>query len=360
MRYVPRITPVTLMLLMLPFIFPFFAAAQSNSEGITIAPAIVEDRAEPGETYHFSLTVTNTSDAEQTYYLGAHDITGLDATGKPVFSEEQEKSEYELSSWIRVPESPISLAAGESRTVAFTVQVPTDASPGSHFGGIFFDRRPPELQEGTSGTGIGFRVGNVISLRIAGDVTEIVQLHEFSTDKLVYSVPDVTFRTKIANAGNLLERPRGFIEISDMRGRSLANIAVNENGSPVFPRDERTYESHWQTEDFSIGRYQAIASIIYGVDGKQTITATTSFWILPLKLIGTVFAALFGAVLFVYLLVRIYIRRKLKEMGVSGRGGDINFYAHRYQRSGSKLLLLLVILLLVAVALLAALFVVFA
>lgn len=359
MRYaIPRFALIIFAALMLLALAPSLARAQ-GTEGLKIAPAIVEDRAEPGETYRFTLTITNISDAEQTYYMGAHDIVGLDDSGKPVFAQEGlEQSGYEISSWIRFPESIITLGSGESKQVAFSVQVPSDASPGSHFGGVYFDKRPPQLQ--TTGAGVGFRVGNVISLRIAGDIAELVQLHEFSTDKLVYDVPDVTFRTKIANAGNVLERPRGFIEISDMRGKQVARVDINDSASPVFPKSDRVYLSQWKTEDFAIGRYQALASIVYGEEGRQTITATTSFWVLPLKLIGIVFGAVLGFVLLVYLLVRAHIRRKLKEMGVSGRGGDINFYAARYQRSGSRLLLFVVVLLLIAIVLLAALFVVFA
>jgi hypothetical protein len=109
--------------------------------------------------------------------------------------------------------------------------VPADASPGSHFGGVFFESKPP--QSGSTGAAIGARVGTVISLRIAGEIVEEILLREFSTERFLYDAPPVGFVTKIENRGNTLARPQGGIEITDMFGKKIAEIDVNLAGGAV-------------------------------------------------------------------------------------------------------------------------------
>jgi hypothetical protein len=75
-----------------------FASAQA--QGIEIQPAVIEGRIDPGNSYSYSVRVSNISDTEQTYYLSSQDISGLTDEGLPIFDDNTEKTPYELSSWI--------------------------------------------------------------------------------------------------------------------------------------------------------------------------------------------------------------------------------------------------------------------
>src|SRR6185369_7615827 len=70
-----------------------------TQEGLQIKPAIIEDNVTLGGTSAYSVTVTNVSAADQTFYLSTQDIKGLDDAGKPVFAKQGEQTGYELSSW---------------------------------------------------------------------------------------------------------------------------------------------------------------------------------------------------------------------------------------------------------------------
>lgn len=343
------------------FIIAIFAGAVSvsaqTSEGVEIKPAVLEDRAEPGEKYTFTVRVTNISADEKTFYLSAQDIKGLDDSGLPIFSQENEPTPYELSTWIRLPEESIALGPNETRSIPFTIQVPQNASPGAHFGGVFLDARPPKQR--TTGAAVGMKVGTIINLRISGDAKEQAQMREFSTGHIVYgSAANVDFHTRIENLGNVLLRPHGLIEITNMRGSKVGLVKVNENAAGVFPGSDKTFAEVWNYEGFAIGRYQAVVSLAYGEDSRQTISAATSFWVLPLKPILGVLGTIFAILLVLYVMVRAYIARKIREMS-GGRGGA-ELYARRNRSPVPKLLVLALALLFLTIVFLAVLFVMFA
>lgn len=291
-----------------------YAAAQ-ETVGIQMRPAIIEERVDPGETRTFSITATNIADEERTFYLSAYDITGIDVGGVPQFANEGEKTPYELSSWITLPANLIVLQPNESRSISFSVRVPTDASPGSHFGGVFFEAKPEQSLE--TGAAVGARVGTVVSLRISGDIIEEVLLREFSTEQFIYNSPPVDFTMRIENRGNVIARPHGGIEVTDMFGKKVATVEVNSSGAAVFPGGERDFTASWQQDGFVFGRYSAMLSIVSGEEGRKTVVRSTSFWILPLKPTLITLGILLGIIVFVYAFMRVYIRRTLRQMGVT-------------------------------------------
>ena len=331
--------------------------AQSTS-GLQIKPAVIEDNVKPGDTYRFSISVTNIGDSAKTFYLSTEDIKGLDEQGLPIFASEGEPTGYELSSWMRLPTGSVALAPGETKTVELVALVPGKTSPGAHFGAIFISDRP--TKPGATGSGVGFNIGSIISLTIAGDVHDQASLREFSTDKLVYGNPTVAFAAKIENLGNILVRPHGVITVSDMFGKQVGSIEVNDTLAPVFPGSVRGYAATWQSDTFAFGRYQAIGSFSYGDTEKKTISGTTSFWVLPLKPIALVLGILLAVVVCVYLMVKTYIRRKLQEMGAVNGGQDVGLYARKYQRPGSRLIVVTLVVFLICVVFLAVLFMLFA
>jgi hypothetical protein len=334
------------------------AFAQS-AESIQITPAIVEDNVNPGETYTFSIRVTNTSESEKTLYLLAQDIKGLDAKGLPIFADDGEPTGYELTSWISFPYESVTLAANETRAVPFSVAVPANASPGAHFAGVFFDIRPERLR--TTGAGVGIRVASVVNLRIAGDATEEIRLREFSTASYIYSAPPVTFETRAENLGNVLMRPTGVIEITDMLGKKVATVNVNETAAPIFPASDRTHETLWEHDGFTFGKYTAVVSLVYGDDVRKTISAETSFWILPGKLIMTVLGIFFAVMFVLYVIMKMYVRKKLRELGISSaRTVTATRQARKYRSSASRLIFVVAAVFMLITAFIVVMFLMFA
>lgn len=357
-NYLSRIA-VTTFIFSILFVFSPISIFAQTTEGIEIKPGVIEDRVSPGDIYHFTLTVKNLSGAEQTFNVVKQDISGQDDSGRPIFAPEGQATGYELSTWITASENFVKLGQGESKSVAFTVHVPKEAAPGSHFGGVFFSAKSPKTD--TSGAAIGIQVGSVISLRINGDTTEDARLREFSTERMVYDSANVNFNVRVENLGNVLLRPHGLIDITDMRGKKVSTVTVNDTAAPVFPGTNRRYVPAWAYDSFAIGRYQAVLSLVYGEDGRKTVSSITSFWVLPIKPIVTILAVLLGLMVALYVGIRVYIRRRLQEMGVDGsKRADSEYYMKKYNKSASRMMMMLSAIFLFCIACLIILFLMFA
>ena len=93
-----------------------------------------------------------------------------------------------------------------------------------------------------------------------------------------------------------------------MFGNKIGAVNVNLNGNNVLPGSIRKFN---QTLDSSVigdrvlfGRYTADLKMTYGTDG-QTLTASTSFWVIPYRLIAFAIVLLIIA----FVLIRIGLRR---------------------------------------------------
>ena len=324
---------------------PVVADAQ-NSSGIGLKPSLIEEGADPGEVLDRTISLTNLSDIEQTYYLFKRDIVTVRDGGVPVYADPgTEKTGYELTEWIELSETEVTIVPGEERVVPIKINVPDSATPGSHFGGIFVSMEPPKFRE--TGASVGYEVANIVSIRISGDAIESAQIRSFHTDKLIYGSTLVHFRAEIENKGNVLVRPYGPLEVFNMFGKRVGAMTFNDSQSGVFPLTKREFEITWEGEGTGFGRYQAVLALIYGESGRQsTISSTVSFWVLPMNIITPALIILGVLLLTAYLGVRMYVRRTISTMS-----GGRRLVRRRRGGSGTSTLLLVVIVMLTVTAL---------
>jgi hypothetical protein len=340
------------------FIAPVVTHAQDAGAGIGLKPALIEENMNPGESRQFTVLISNVSDADQTYYLNKRDITSVRDGGVPVFADaDAPKTGFELSEWIALETDVIQVAQGEEKPVSFIINVPENASPCNHFGGVFVSAEPPELRE--SGAAIGYEVGNIVNIRVAGECTESAQIRQFSTDNYIYGSSEVEFNVKIQNEGNTLVKPTGPLQITNMFGQVVADLIFNEEAAAVFPGSTREYVMVWNGDGPGFGRYEAIVSPVYGEEGaKQTMSSSVSFWILPMNIILPALGVLAFILLVTYIFVRMYVRQKLAYYGAVGSARKL--VRRRKESSSSALLLVFTVMLTVTALFLVTLVLLFA
>jgi hypothetical protein len=333
-----------LLLLFVFLSFPFFIHAQAGA-GIGLRPATIEGPANPGETQTHSVGVTNLSGVQQVYYIFTRDIVGVEGAGVPVFADENaEKTGYELSEWITLDKTEVLLNPGEEQMINVTIAVPENATPGSHFAGVFVSLEPPRLR--STGAAVGYEVANIISIRVAGDAVENAQIRSFSTGNFIYGKPKVDFNARIENKGTVLVRPVGPLEIHNMFGKRVAMLTMNESKAGIFPMSEREFQITWEDEGPGFGRYEAILSMVYGEQGRQaTISSTASFWILPMNIILPALGVLAFLLLVAYISVKLYINKAIRGVGGTRR------VVRRRRNGGISALLLVVVVMLAVTAL---------
>lgn len=302
------------------------ANAQVES-GLKIIPAFIEESADPGRVITQELKVTNVSDEDKEYYIYKRDITGVEEGGVPVFAEDgAPPTGYQITDWVSFEGETVKIASEQTVVVPITIKIPENASPGSHFGGVFVSQEPPKLRQ--MGAGVGYEVGSIISIRINGDIVDDARVRSFSTDKLFYGEKNVTFTAKVENQGNILMRPRGPLEIQSMFGGDPVRISVNEDLAGVFPGTTREFTIKWEEEGMGFGRYEAILALAYEAEqGQKTIDASLVFWVFPLRVLLPVVIGFVTVLLLGYFLTRYYI----KQAVMRAQGGR-RIISQRYRR----------------------------
>lgn len=314
--------------------------------GVSIKPAMVEETLDPGVEKEYTVNIENLNNSEQTFYLFTRNISGVRDGGTPVFAEEfSERTGYELSDWVALAQTELTLPARGSQSVSYSVTVPENASPGSHFGGIFVSVDPPNIEN--SGAAVGYQVANIISIRVSGEAIEEASIRQFSTSKFIYGSQDVDFNVRIENSGNVLIRPIGPLEVYNMLGNKVGQIMFNADGSAVFPNVTREYANvSWEGDSVGFGRYEARLSPVYGDSGaKKTLSSTVTFWIIPFHIVGPIVGVFALLMLITFIGVRLYIKRSLAHLSHGRR------IMRRRRKGGSSALLLFLVVMLTVTAL---------
>ena len=296
------------------------AYAQEGALSITVTPTLFQLSISPGETWSSSVKIVNNNLYDATYYAQALDFeaSGEDGAAKyiPLVNEVAATPQpYSLASWLDISHEPVTIKAGHSQEVQFTLHVPENAEPGGHYAAILVGTKPQNSLSG-SGAKISSFVSSLMFVKIAGDIVESGRIREFSTMKGIYQDPKADFVLRFENTGNTHVRPEGDIEIYNMWGKERGSIAINKDSAfgNVLPKSIRKFKFSWEGEasPFDIGPYSAVVTLAYGEDGRKNITAKTYFWVIPT---GPVIATLGTILVFILILawfIRRYIRRALE------------------------------------------------
>lgn len=320
------------------FALPSATFAQAKIS-LSLKPSVVEQKIDPGQSISFAISVTNEGQGRLELTPVMRDITTVDAAGRPIYSSDRPEPGETISTWTTFVERELVLAPGETKQLHVLIAVPSDARPGGHFGTVFVTQRTNE--EKFTGSAVGIEQGANVMLQISGEIIEDTQVRSFEIDRFIYDSGNVRFIMKIENLGNVLTRPRGLIEITNMFGKKVATIPVNKDANGVFPKTTRAYEALWESDGFAIGRYEAILALsVESAQGVRSSSRTVTFWVLPSKPLLAVLGTLLVIFVVIWAIIRSYVRRQL--------AGYMRGKAPRNERaSGLSLLSSIVIALLV-------------
>jgi hypothetical protein len=324
---------VLLSFLVICLFVPFFSAsAVSNEITISITPSIMEELVNPGDVLTREIRLTNRSNEEITFYPYLKDFTAAaeDEMGKARLIVPGSETGNFISSWINISIDGIKLAPGQEQAIPFSINIPDNVGPGGYYGAVVFGTQAPKAKPGAGDKGASIGVAEqaaaLVLLQIAGKADERADIREFKTDKNTYDTPfTVNFSTKIQNLGNVHVKPMGVIEITDMFGKKVATLTVNDKGGNILPKSTRLFSSTWK-DNFGFGRYRAVLALSYGTpadkggEGRKTLTMFWYFWVMPMKILVSVGASLlvFIALFIVFLRVyrRLAVKSAMKRMGV--------------------------------------------
>ena len=320
------------------FLFVFIVAGNAqaqSSTGIKISPVKIEEMVEPGEIFKSQIKITNEANEKRTFYVYLRDFKSEGESGMAKLVIPGTEEGYYLASWIDVDREGIELEPRQERAVPFTVNVPGNIGPGGYFGAIILGTEPPRIRQQNEEKGAGMAIAqqtaSLLLLRVKGDVLENAHIREFNTGKDFYGTPfSVDFLIRIENAGNVHIKPHGAISIKNMFGKEVRILKINEKGGNILPHSIRRFSENIWEGTGAFGKYTATLGVTYGVSadkggqGKSSLVAIKTFWIIPWRIIIPAFLILlFISGIFV-LLVKLYknkaVKKAMQRAGVSQAG----------------------------------------
>lgn len=303
-----------------PLSFVFFStayAADADSLSLTITPPLFQITQSPGTDWNSMLRIVNVNPYDLVISASATDFHPDGETGNAVLEETppaDPTDTHRMSGWIILPQGMITIPRGKTADIPFTIRVPINADPGGHYAAILVGTAPGDKQGG-SGTSISSKVTSLIFFRVPGAVIEEGDIRDFFATERMVASPDASFSLRFENKGNVHLVPQGEIVITNMWGKERGKIVINERTTfgNVLPNSTRKFAFDWHGESnpFEVGRYSAVATLVYGDEGRKTVYRTTYFWVVPWKPVLGIIGGLISFFWFMSWSVRRYIRKAL-------------------------------------------------
>lgn len=285
--------------------------AQSNPDngvvapgsGLQISPTRIpgpdSDKlvAQPGETITVEMTVRNVTQSPVTATGLVNDfLPSEDETGAPrIILDQEEETERGLRTYVEEVPS-VRLEPGEAADVSIEIDVPTNATPGGHYGIIRYTSDPDSQDDGN--VTLSASLGTIVLVEVAGEIYEDVSLLELSAATLndegeyetgnfftgsVFQDDDLAVVTRMQNNGNTHAAPYGNVIVKNMIGNVVEDFELNDARGNVLPDSTRRFVNELENS-FFFGRYTVEAHISYTEGGGDIITQQASFWVLPWKI----------------------------------------------------------------------------
>ncbi len=264
---------------------PLTLAQESRS--FTVIPPSISHRLNPGETTEGVLRVINDSAEPLTFSLSIQDYIVEDNNGTPTFVTDGKLSnKYSAASWIGVSPNRFTLAPKQREDLAYLIKIPKDARPGGHYAAVTYTPDAKGTTTG-SGTAVSTVVGTLMYIDVNGEIVEKASVKEFSSPGFSEYAP-ISLHTIIRNEGDLHIAPYGTIVVKNMWGKVISTQAILSKN--IFPQAVREFENIVDRK-WMFGSYTAEFTAKYGRQNALSLTASSTFWVIPWKMIVIIILA---------------------------------------------------------------------
>lgn len=290
-----------------------------SGQGLEIQPPVIELNAKPGQTVTANIKIRDITPSNLVVTGQADDFAAQGENGDPrILLDETEATRYSLKFWVESVPS-FNLVPREIKTAVVRINVPKNAEPGGHYAVIRFTGTPPDL----AGTGVSLAasIGALVLLRVAGPVSEKISLSEFYVARgdarsTWFETGPLSFVTRVKNEGSVHIKPTGTIDVYDSFGKTVAVLPVNQPPRNILPDSTRKFlqplfdKQH--ENKFLFGRYRAKLNLSLAA-GQSPLAASLVFWVIPYRLIASLFLLLVIAFFSLRWAIRRYNRHIIKR-----------------------------------------------
>lgn len=295
--------------LLLLAVFLIIIPAQS-ALAFAISPGLIEISGNRGETIQQKITVVNSKQTEQTFFLDTLKFTARDESGSPQFIKSEDDN-TELPSWISFQNRTVVISANSWSEIPFTIAIPNDIASGGYYAAITVSETPSDVVA-SNNTTIQAKTAALVFLTINGETKIDGALLDFNVNPINTNQIFGTYKYRIQNQGSVHFSPQGKIIFKDIFGRTVYSLDANEQDGKVLPDSTRNFEGIFGKENgqsflkilkhqfsiFSIGPITAQLEINLG-ENTPTFNASETFFYIPWEMLLILFLTVF-LVIFVY------------------------------------------------------------
>ena len=246
---------------LMSFLFVSSCRAQSEKIGLSLDQSIFSFNISPGQKQEFVLNIKNIIEKEQRVSLDTQDFSVKENNKTSFLSEKNEI--YGMDDWIKTDENVWILQSGEEKRIKFIIEVPKNASVGSHYSAVLFKALPVIDAENFQKPIVGGQLGTYIFVNVLGDVSGKGEIENFETPMFVEK--KANFKVTFKNEGNVHYIPHGGIEIKNIFNRKSTNDILEKHF--VFPGKSFSFGYDWKVPS-AFGVYTAKAYFI-DQDGRN-------------------------------------------------------------------------------------------
>lgn len=228
-----------------------------------VDPASSLHRAQPGETVEGIVRLTNPGDDPLPLRVYLSDWS-FDAVGNFTFAEAGSTARS-ASSWLSFAPTAVEVAPSGSGIVRYTVSVPPDAEPGTHWAVIFAESEPSAPEPGQPAAAISVRVGHIVYVNVPPLASEGTIRGIFG-ESPTEGFPAYRLLVQYANMGNAAQGVEGTLSVRDGRGETAIEAAVDRQ--VVLPGSERVLQFNL-VGPLAAGNYTALVVLDYGAEDVE-------------------------------------------------------------------------------------------
>jgi hypothetical protein len=249
----------------------------------------IEFTASPGETLKGTLRFWNGTDGELPVHQEAADVSQQDEEGHAAVAEENAANS--LKAWVTPMIPDLYVFPKTEIPLDFSIAVPPNAEPGSHWGEMLVITEPSDQPNGAA---MQVRIGVILLLRISGKATEKLEFESVSAPRFT-EAPPIALEARFRNDGTVHEAPLGTIEVRNMFGGLVATGTLPVRN--VLPGVVRKVEAS-VGDGLWLGRYTVLLSATYG-DSHKELVARKIIWVVPWRTQGWKVVVGIGVIVFV-------------------------------------------------------------
>lgn len=288
------------------------ATASAGGNGLRVSPIRTSLTINPGSSQTVTIYVTNVTNTTAHLQAIVNDFQASpNESGYPdiILNPNESAPTHSLKQFVTTPPD-FDLAPHEEKSVSVVITIPKGTAGGGYYGAVRF---------AAAGNGANNQVnviasvGSLILVKVPGNINQNLQLASFGAAQnghegsFFTDGSNLSVITRFNNQGNIQEVPFGKILLKK-GNTTIATYEVNGGSSPgyVLPNSIRKFTQ--SLKNLGWGKYTLEGNFGYDGNNGKLLSASQTFYIIPLWLIIAVVV-----IIILIILAIIFGRKEMKR-----------------------------------------------